>query len=267
MAEPLSTAHHVVRHRAADQVFAALRSRIVSGELVRGARLPSERDVAEGFGVSIPTVREAVRALAATGLVDVRHGSGSYVAADPDRLLALHLVTFLQLGDVELVEAIGLLRVLNRQAVVLAADAATEVDVAALRAAVAGIDAAGSVSQIGHEVSGFLVAVAVASHDRLLAAMARFLIELVVRLEMASYGDRSRAFWSRWTRQLQPHRRAVSDAIAAHDPEAAAAAAEAFHDAVHRQVMHNPRLRGARFSDGAIVELLARPWSHVADSA
>ena len=248
----------IVRHRAADQIFAALRARIVTGDLARGVRLPAERELAERYRVSVPTVREAIRALAATGLVDVRHGAGTFVAADADRVLALHLVTFLQLEAVELVDAVNLLRVLDRQAAVQAATAATAEDIAALRAAVAGIDAAaGTVATIADAVTVFLAAVAAASHDRLLGAIARFLIELVVRLEMDGYGDRPAGFWRDWVSRLQPFRVALVDAIAAGDVPATEVAADAYHAAVARQVAENPRLREMRFSDGAVVELLA----------
>lgn len=53
---------------------------ITSGELARGARLPSERDLAVQLGVSRPSVREALIALEVAGKVDVRVGSGIYVA-------------------------------------------------------------------------------------------------------------------------------------------------------------------------------------------
>lgn len=46
-----------------------------------GRRLPSERELAEQFGVSRPTVREAMIALDIQGLVELRHGSGIYVRA------------------------------------------------------------------------------------------------------------------------------------------------------------------------------------------
>lgn len=248
---------------AADQILSVFRAAILSGELPRGARLPPERDIAARYGVSGPAVREALRALAATGLVDVRHGSGSYVGADPDRLLALHLVTFLQLEDVELIDAVALLRVLNRQAVVLAASAATEEDVAALRAAVSAIDHAETLPDISLAVPGFLQALASSSHDRLLAGIARFLIHLVVRLELNSYGDRSATFWKAWVRRLQPYRYALTDAVAGHDTAAAGAAADDYHAAVTQQVADNPRLRGVHFSDGPVVQLLTRPWEDV----
>src|SRR5438067_13785515 len=59
----------------ADQISAL----IASGELVPGARLRPERDLALQLGVSRPSVREALIALEVEGLVEVRMGSGIYV--------------------------------------------------------------------------------------------------------------------------------------------------------------------------------------------
>ncbi len=65
--------------------------RIRSDELVAGSRLPSERQLAEEFGVSRPTVREALAALGVLGILETRIGAGTFViatgaAADPDSL-------------------------------------------------------------------------------------------------------------------------------------------------------------------------------------
>lgn len=59
----------------ADQIGAL----ISSGEFAPGKRLPPERNLAQQFGVSRPSVREALIALEVAGLVDVRVGSGIYV--------------------------------------------------------------------------------------------------------------------------------------------------------------------------------------------
>jgi len=53
---------------------------IASGEFKIGQRLPSERELAQTFSVSRPTIREAIIALELDRLVDVRIGSGVYVA-------------------------------------------------------------------------------------------------------------------------------------------------------------------------------------------
>jgi GntR family transcriptional regulator len=61
------------------QLAETLRKRIMSGEFAPGTRLPPEADITEEYGVSRVTVRTAMQLLESQGLVDVRHGSGSYV--------------------------------------------------------------------------------------------------------------------------------------------------------------------------------------------
>jgi len=62
-------------------VAAALRARVVDGTLRPGARLPNEAALAQEFGVSRPTLREALRSLAAQDLIRTAKGAGggSYV--------------------------------------------------------------------------------------------------------------------------------------------------------------------------------------------
>ncbi|MGE5094053.1 MAG: FadR/GntR family transcriptional regulator [Betaproteobacteria bacterium] len=70
----------------ADQIAAL----IEKGEYGAGERLPPERDLAKQLGVSRPSVREALIALEVEGYVEVRVGSGVYVAgARPGRALPL----------------------------------------------------------------------------------------------------------------------------------------------------------------------------------
>ncbi|MFJ9426508.1 MULTISPECIES: FadR/GntR family transcriptional regulator [Streptomyces] len=71
----------VRRQALGDQVIARLREQITSGAWPVGSRIPTETELVEQLGVARNTVREAVRALAHTGLLDIRHGSGSYVQA------------------------------------------------------------------------------------------------------------------------------------------------------------------------------------------
>lgn len=60
-------------------VSAILEQRIRSGELATGSRLPSVVDLASSFGVGRSTIREALSALKAKGLVDIQHGGGTFV--------------------------------------------------------------------------------------------------------------------------------------------------------------------------------------------
>lgn len=61
------------------QVAAAIREAILSGEFVPDTLLPSEAQLMTRYSVSRPTVRNAIAALRAEGLIDVRHGKGSFV--------------------------------------------------------------------------------------------------------------------------------------------------------------------------------------------
>lgn len=62
------------------QIADQIRSLIGKGAVAPGERLPAERDLAQQLGVSRPSLREALIALEVEGLLDVRVGSGIYVA-------------------------------------------------------------------------------------------------------------------------------------------------------------------------------------------
>lgn len=66
------------------QVVQTLRSLIDDGVLHPGDQLPSERQLSEQLEVSRGTVREAVQFLDALGLVEIRHGLGTFVSGDRD---------------------------------------------------------------------------------------------------------------------------------------------------------------------------------------
>lgn len=62
------------------QIARDLRRRISSGELGHGSQLPTEDDLIEQYNVSRNTVRGALRELSNSGLVDILHGKGTFVA-------------------------------------------------------------------------------------------------------------------------------------------------------------------------------------------
>ncbi|MFF7337234.1 FadR/GntR family transcriptional regulator [Streptomyces sp. NPDC008163] len=78
------------RSALADQVIAQLRNQITTGEWPVGSRIPTEPELVEQLGVARNTVREAVRALAHNGLLDIRQGSGTYVVATSELAGVMH---------------------------------------------------------------------------------------------------------------------------------------------------------------------------------
>ena len=62
------------------RVCGLLRARMRDGHILPGTRLPSEIELAKAIGVSRPTLREATRILAREGLLDIRHGIGTFAS-------------------------------------------------------------------------------------------------------------------------------------------------------------------------------------------
>ncbi|MFC9762310.1 FadR/GntR family transcriptional regulator [Rhodococcus jostii] len=69
----------IARKSASTEVFDQITARVLGGDLAAGDALPSERRLAEAFGVSRPAVREAIQKLAQAGLVEVRQGDATSV--------------------------------------------------------------------------------------------------------------------------------------------------------------------------------------------
>ena len=131
------------RGGAASQIAAALREAILSGRLTVEERLPGEQELAERFGVSRPTVREALKRLAAQNLIRTRRGAtgGSFVnrmtprqAQDQIVTAATLLIAMAPLDAEGVAEArLALLSA----AVPLACARRSEADIAALRKEIA----------------------------------------------------------------------------------------------------------------------------------
>ena len=86
-----------------DQVVARLRQQITSQVWPVGSRIPTEPELVRQLGVARNTVREAVRALAHNGLLDIRHGSGTYVVATSE-LEGVMRRRFAAVGERDLVD-------------------------------------------------------------------------------------------------------------------------------------------------------------------
>jgi GntR family transcriptional regulator, transcriptional repressor for pyruvate dehydrogenase complex len=98
--------------RIAERVAAELRERILSGD---GDRLPTQDELVRDFGVSYPSVREAIRILETEGLVTVRRGNvgGLEVHRPNDASAAYHLGLSLQAARVTIGDLAGGLQLLE----------------------------------------------------------------------------------------------------------------------------------------------------------
>ncbi len=219
--DPESGLGRPARGRLGDQLYGQILERIASGALPEGARLPSENQICRDFGVSRPTVREALMRLQADGLVTTRPGSGTFVRRrPPEGLTRLARVT-----DVPgLLRALEVRIGLEAQGAALAARRRTPEDLRALREALAALRASMAAGEVAAPADyAFHCAVAAASGNDLFLALLEALAgpiraTMSVALGLTRAGSRERAL-----RVVEEHA-AILEAIEAQDPEAASLA-------------------------------------------
>lgn len=167
----------IKRRRLTDQIVDQLVSMIVGGKLKRGDKLPPEYVLMKQFGVGRGSLREAIGALSLVGVLTVRPGYGTHVTVSPEKFLAKPLSWGLLTTGSDKVRELIEARIVLEQAIVgLAAERATEEDIAEIRYHQAQLKA---VKKPGRKAIQadllFHAALAKASHNTVLA---RFLLEL-----------------------------------------------------------------------------------------
>lgn len=209
------------RESAAQQIAGQIRAAMLTGDLEAGQRLPSELQLAERYGVSRPTVREAMRLLAADGLVRATRGAsgGTFIAHPAPDAVAGSLSETIELwfraGSTSAAEVEQARGWIERGCVRLAAENHTEADLEAIRSAVEGArDPSIDIDRFLALDIEFHVAISRAAHNGVL--------ELAMTAIHLARPRTNTLLLS----QLQPERiveqhAAILDAIAARDPEAA----------------------------------------------
>src|SRR5215831_7978774 len=127
-----------------DDAIERIRDFVASGEWGPGTRLPREADLAKQLGVSRNSLREAVRALSLTRVLEVRQGDGTYVSSlEPGELLEPTLSATHLLRGRTVLELFEVRRLLEPEAAAAAAQRGDEEVGAALRAELDRMVAAG----------------------------------------------------------------------------------------------------------------------------
>lgn len=211
---PRSLAHDVVD---------ALSGRIRDGSLAQGEKLPTEAAIMEEFGVSRTVVREAISRLQAAGLVETRHGVGTFAVGMGDA--AAFRISPEQLGTLQDVIAVLELRIaVETECAALAAQRRTPENLATLRSALTAFVAA---VEEGRDAVGpdfqFHLEIARATQNHhfvdLMATLGGMMIPRA-RLEPGPLTPERQAY----LRRVHTEHESIVEAIAQHDSEGARAA-------------------------------------------
>ena len=218
--------------RLGDQLYGQILERIVSGALKEGEKLPSENKICQAFGVSRPTVREALMRLHADGLVTTRQGSGTYLLKRPSD----HLTRLAPVSDVA-----GMLRcqevriALEGSSARLAAQRRTQSEMEEINAALNALHVAFDGSGVPANADYlFHLAVARASGNTLFADLLEMLHETIQQAMTVGLGITRTGSKERARRVVEEHE-AIAEAIARGDGEAA--------DLAMRYHLHRSRQR------------------------
>lgn len=202
-----------------DEVADRIRTMIRSGEVAVGQKLPTEMELRERFGVGRSTVREALRALQAIGLVELRPGTGAFVAAPTDSMEAIR--TWFIEKETELDEFMEVRMAIEPVAVRLAAARATEAEIDEIDAIHGDfVDAIeeGDAMSLAKLDEAFHTAIVEASHNTMLAKMHGLVTDA-----LRDYRIRSFAVAENVRNALGPHR-SILEALRSGDSESGVAA-------------------------------------------
>ncbi|MDF0598462.1 FadR/GntR family transcriptional regulator [Psychromarinibacter halotolerans] len=126
----MSDVETILSDKGADRVIAYFNDALMSGELKIGDKLKSERDLSRELDVGRPLLREVIRSLSMLGMLDVRHGSGTYVRQANLSTIA-DFFTFCLAQQQDMLDDVMEARIgIECQAIRLACTRANEVDLA-----------------------------------------------------------------------------------------------------------------------------------------
>ena len=199
------------------QIIADVRDALFAKKLKPGDVLGTESEFADRYGVSRIVARDALRTLQGLGIAEIRmgKGGGARVARGNPRLFAEALAVQLDLTGVSAAEIMDAQRAIECLAAELAAENATEADVARLRQLIDDADASmGDVAQFTRLGAEFHLAVAEASHNRVLVVQ-------LISLQHVSWPRRNPTLTQKVMQRVQDTHREVLALIEARDPAGA----------------------------------------------
>ncbi|HUZ52955.1 MAG TPA: FCD domain-containing protein [Streptosporangiaceae bacterium] len=242
--------------RRSESLADQIRGLIISEGIAEGARLPAERDLAERFGASRPTVSQALRSLSLMGLIEIRHGSGAYVVRRPETMVAASVNLMLDLDQHSVghlmrlrlwLETLGVREAAARQP---ALDAAEANDILAALGRLRGVtggrppgpalrDAVGRTSELIAADTVFHALIVRSVGNPYLAAMYESVHSAVLSYQLKAWVDtESDPLWLRDSgadQQWALHE-PIAAAVIARDGEAAYAAVLAHHEKMAEHV-------------------------------
>lgn len=152
--------------RISDEVFEQMKANILSGEWGTGKKIPGELELAEQFGVSRVSVREAIHRLVGMGVLTIRRGDGTYVSEVLPENYLNTLLPILLIEGASLTEMLEFRAMIEVESVRLATRRANNDDLERMSELLAAMEKSkGNVSDFADADLSFHIAIAMATHN------------------------------------------------------------------------------------------------------
>lgn len=175
MTDKQELAQKLLRVEAREPISAEIARKLLeyllSGALMPGDRLPSERELSRTFGVGRSAVRDALKPLSLLGIIDVRQGDGTYLRATESELLPKAVEWGLLLGEQSAVDLVEARRHIEVALATLAAQRRSEEDLSELRRLLREMQDAGSDDEFIEADIAFHLRLAEAAGNSVLAGI------------------------------------------------------------------------------------------------
>ncbi|MGX4599149.1 FadR/GntR family transcriptional regulator [Faecalimicrobium sp. JNUCC 81] len=125
--------YNISNKKVYELVIEQIQDKILRGELKKGDKLPSERELSESMSVSRTSIREAIRVLETMGVIESKQGEGNFICNSIEKSLIEPLSMGFKLNEGTWQDILELREVLELQTVVIAAEKATKDDCNELR--------------------------------------------------------------------------------------------------------------------------------------
>lgn len=240
MAEPIRPV------KLADTIADHLENLILEGSLKPGERLLAERELAQRFDVSRPSLREALDKLERRGLLRSGRGGATFVAPLLGKGFTEPLYAALASRPETTFDYLEFRRFVEGSAAYFAAERSTDIDRSLIHQAFQAIETAHRKDDSSDEADAdadFHQAIYEASHNLVMLHIMRALSDM---LRQDVFYNRAKLYQRQGVRELLlDQHRAIHDAVMAADPEAARAAAE-FHIDFTRDALQHISAADAR---------------------
>lgn len=175
-----------------DRIVDHFKSQIISGQLREGDLLPSQEELASSLGVSRASLREALNRLALMGLVEVKHGIGTFIRATRPEFLIQSISSLMIMDHTSAEELLQARQLIEPAVTALAAQYASPSEIEKIHGLLSSMEKEfrrGLIQDYKEKDTAFHLTIAASSHNRVLTRVVQAIRELLPAVIFKAFGE------------------------------------------------------------------------------